>query len=530
MSTLTGAMYTGIAGLTTHSKGISVAGNNLANSSTVGYKSTSIQFEDMFYSSLHTANGPDQIGHGSSVSTLYSDFSAGSYEDTASPTDVACTGKGFFVVTDPTTGRNYYTRAGHFSFNEDGYLINAQGYRVQGWEADPAHKGNGVSTKGALGDIRFDDLQSPPEATSFMTLLVNLDKDSEERSANPTDPFFSLQQEWDGTADPPMGENSYTYQSSMVVYDEAGGSHEVTIYFDPVQDDSVVSDAGGGQVWEYIITCDPSEDGRTIDGQELSSTSSAGLLMTGTLTFDSSSQLTGMTAFTLNGAATGDLHDLTNWTPADIGDDGNPMFTANFSGSDNASYTGDAEALNIGIDFGIHDNTPSATGWDSAVADASLIGSDIANLFNFEEPIISSNATTAYGRSSSTLSRSQDGYPPGFLEDVEIDDNGVITGIFSNDQSMELYVLGLADFANYQGLINEGGNLYSASGDSGLPITGVAGTNQFGSVASNKLELSNVDYSGEMVDLIRYQRGYQSNSKVITTVDTLLQEAINLKR
>ncbi|TVM15937.1 flagellar biosynthesis protein FlgE [Oceanidesulfovibrio indonesiensis] len=530
MSTLTGAMYTGISGLTTHSKGISVVGNNLANSNTLGYKATSIQFEDLFYSSINTANGADQIGHGSTVSTLYSNFSQGSYQSSSSVTDVAVSGKGFFIVTNPATGKTYYTRSGNFTFNDDGYLVNAQGYRVQGWEADPSHNGRGVSTIGALGDIQLDDLQSPPQATSLMTMLVNLDKDSEERSANTTNPFFALQQEWDGTADPPLGETRYTYQTSMVVYDEAGGSHEVTVYFDPVQDDAVVSDAGGGQVWEYIVTCNPSEDGRTIDGQELSGTSSAGLLMTGTLTFDSSSQLTGITAFTLADTATGDLHNLSNWTPADIDDDGLPIFTANFSGSEDASHTGAAGAVNIGLNFGVHNRTPAATGWDGAVANAAAVGTDINNLFNFTDPVFGANASTSYDTSSSTLSRNQDGYPPGFLDTVEIDKNGVVSGVFTNGETLELFVIGLADFANYQGLISEGGNLFSASGDSGLPITGIAGTNGFGSISSNTLEQSNVDYSGEMVDLIRFQRGYQANSKVITTVDSLLQEAINLKR
>lgn len=530
MSTLTSAMYAGISGLSVHSKAISVVGNNLANANTIGYKSTTIQFQDIFYSSVNTANGVSQIGNGASVSTLWNDWSQGSYEDSTSSTDVAISGNGFFMVNDPVTGSTYYSRAGNFTFDEDGYLVNAQGYRVQGWAYDTERTSSGVNTKGALGDIVIEDLQSEPKATSLVSMLVSLDKESEEASTNATDPFFALQQEWDGTADPPLGENSYTYQSTITVYDEAGSAHELTVYFDPVQDDSVTSQAGGSQVWEYIVTCDADEDGRTIDGQQLAGTSSAGLLMTGTITFNSSGQMQGMTAFTLDGTATGDLHDLSNWTPADINDDGYPVFTANFSGSSDASYTGAAEAVSIGLDFGVHDRTPTSTSWDGAVSDASAIGTNLSSLFNFEDPVFDANCTTAYDNSSSTLSQTQDGYAPGFLESVEIDANGVIVGNFTNGENIELYVLGLADFDNYQGLISEGGNLFSASRESGIAITGIANTNAFGSVASCTLEQSNVDYSSEMVDLITYQRGYQANSKVITTVDSLLQEALNLKR
>ncbi len=530
MSTLTSALYAGISGLTAHSRAISVVGNNLANSNTIGYKASTIQFEDIFYSTVNTANGADQVGHGVAVSTIYNDFSQGSYESSTSVTDVAIGGNGFFMVTSPVTGATYYTRAGNFSFDKQGYLVNAQGFRVQGWQADTSATASGVSTMGGLTDIQLENMQSPPQATSLVSLLLNLDKDSEEKSVNASDPFFALQQEWDGTQDPPLGTNSYTYQTTITVYDESGSPHVLTVYFDPVQDAAVASGAGGTQTWEFIVTCDPSEDGRTIDGQTLSTTSSAGLLMCGTLSFSSSGQLQGMTAFTLGDTASGDLHDLSNWTPAEINDDGYPVFTANFSRSDDASTTQGANAVEIGLNFGIHDRTPTSTSWSGAPANASLIGTDSANLFNFEDPVFSANTTTSYSSASTTVSRSQDGYASGFLESVSIDANGVISGRFSNGQTLELWVLGLARFDNQQGLVSEGGNLFSASSTSGLPITGTANTNGFGTVASNTLEQSNVDYSAELVDLIVYQRGYQANSKVITTVDSLIQEALNLKR
>ncbi|GAB7079431.1 flagellar hook protein FlgE [Megalodesulfovibrio paquesii] len=530
MSTLTGAMYTGITGLSVHGQALSVVGDNLANSNTVGFKASTIQFEDLFYSSLNTANGPDQVGHGAVVSTIYNDFSQGSFETTTSVTDLAISGNGYFIVEDPISGETYYTRAGNFTFDDDGYLVTAAGLRVQGWAVDAeATTNTNVEIVGDLTDIQIGSVQSPPQATTLASLLVTLDKESTDKSTSTTDPYFALLQEWDGTQDPPIGENSYTYQTTMTVYDEAGTAHELTIYFDPVEDNTTSSTSDGGQVWEYIITCAPDEDGRTIDGQTLSETTSAGLLMSGTLSFDSAGELIGMTAFTLNSSSSGDLKDLTNWTPAEINDDGYPVFTANFSGADDANVTTDTDAVNIAFNFGMHDST-ATTSWDTTITDASSIGTDKDNLFTFTSPVYDSNTTTAYSTDNATLSQSQNGYKAGYLSSIEIDSNGVLVGTFTNGQTMELYAIGLADFTNSQGLVAQGGNLYAASRESGDPAIGLANTSTMGAIASNTLEMSNVDYSGEMVDLIRFQRGYQANSKVITTVDSLLQEAINLKR
>ncbi|MEZ0576471.1 flagellar hook-basal body complex protein, partial [Halodesulfovibrio aestuarii] len=127
-----GSMYTGISGLTTHAERMSVLGNNLANTSTVGFKSGSVQFEDLFYSSRTLGASVGQVGHGSRVSSIYQDFSQGAYENTGSVTDLAIGGRGFFMVKDSVNGTEYVTRAGNFNFNKEGFLVNPQGLRVQG--------------------------------------------------------------------------------------------------------------------------------------------------------------------------------------------------------------------------------------------------------------------------------------------------------------------------------------------------------------------------------------------------------------
>jgi flagellar hook protein FlgE len=128
------------------------------------------------------------------------------------------------------------------------------------------------------------------------------------------------------------------------------------------------------------------------------------------------------------------------------------------------------------------------------------------------------------------VDQSQDGYTSGYLQSIAVDSDGIVTGTYSNNQTKSLFVVGLANFTNLQGLEREGSNLYSATTDSGEPRIGTANNSGMGSIASGKLEQSNVDTATEMVNMITYQRGFQASSKVISTVDQMLSEVIQLKR
>jgi len=137
---------------------------------------------------------------------------------------------------------------------------------------------------------------------------------------------------------------------------------------------------------------------------------------------------------------------------------------------------------------------------------------------------------TQYAAPSTTSQTTITGYPMGNLSTFAVDSQGVIQGIFDNGQVQVLGQVALANFNNPQGLIKNGQNTYSVSLSSGEPAIGVPGTGGRGNIAGNALELSNVDIATEFTSLIMAQRGYQANSRVITTSDEVLQEAINLKR
>lgn len=140
------------------------------------------------------------------------------------------------------------------------------------------------------------------------------------------------------------------------------------------------------------------------------------------------------------------------------------------------------------------------------------------------------NEITGYSSDSTTNAMLQDGYSTGVLRGLSVDDKGIISGLFSNGQTQEMWQLQLADFISPWGLTRVGDSMYAETSQSGQPIVGVAKAGGFGSVSGSALELSNVDLSQQFVDMIQNQRAFQANSRIITTVDSMMQEAVNLVR
>jgi flagellar hook protein FlgE len=137
---------------------------------------------------------------------------------------------------------------------------------------------------------------------------------------------------------------------------------------------------------------------------------------------------------------------------------------------------------------------------------------------------------TSFDNPSGTSGISQDGFPGGDLQGVRIDQSGTLVGSFSNGRSFGLAQIGMAKFANNEGLTSDGGNVYLQSANSGDPIIGTAATAGRGFMQASALEGSNVDLSKSLTNLIVIQRGYQANAKTITTADTLLETLLGIKR
>jgi len=206
---LTNALYTALSGMSANGEAITVAGNNIANVNTTGFKSSRPEFSDILGQSVASVGGFSQIGAGTTISGVTSVFSQGTFETTSRTTDLAIEGQGLFVL-DGGQGR-FFSRAGVFTFDRDGMLVNPAGLRVQGFEIDAA---TGAPTQ-ALGDIQLSAAVSPPRATTLGTLSVNLDSNA---------PVLGGFDSSDPTA-------TTNHSTLMTLYDSLGNDHQVSFYF-----------------------------------------------------------------------------------------------------------------------------------------------------------------------------------------------------------------------------------------------------------------------------------------------------------
>jgi len=409
---ISSSLYSGISGLNTNGNAMAVIGNNIANTNTIGFKSSRAVFSDLLSASINGSGGASQVGRGTGLSTIDNVFSQGTFESTESNTDLAIEGSGLFVLREPTSTTNYYSRAGAFRYDGDGFLVNPEGFRVQGIEFDE----DGNPTAGNASDIQINGNSAiPANMTANMTLSTNLDANSTVATG-----AFVI-------TDP----DTYNYASSTTVYDSLGNTHMLTTYFSKTADNT----------WDYNIV---DENNLTV--------ASAGA---NPLTYDTSGVQTGGGSITISGL---------NWGGGTT-----------------------VQNVDLALD------------------------------------------TTQYANESQVLSQDQDGYGAGNLMKISIDESGTVTANYSNGEQIKVSQIVLAKFANFGGLVKQGQNLFSASEAAGPPRTGVPGL-ELGSLFTNALEQSTVDLAAEFVKMITTQRGFQANSRVITTTDEMLGELINLKR
>jgi flagellar hook protein FlgE len=190
---------------------------------------------------------------------------------------------------------------------------------------------------------------------------------------------------------------------------------------------------------------------------------------------------------------------------------GSASIPINFDGNGDLTSPAADAILNITLTNGA--NSPQTVTWD--LYDA--LGNSLGDI-------------TGYASASTTTFQYQNGYASGVLQGTSVDEDGMVTALYSNGQLNPEYQIALADFPSYHGLKKMGNNLYSESLASGQALVGAAGTGRLGSISPSTIEMSNVDLAQEFVKMITTQRAFQANSRVITTSDELLNELINIKR
>ncbi|MCP4501351.1 MAG: flagellar basal-body rod protein FlgF [Deltaproteobacteria bacterium] len=225
------ALYTGVTGLNANGKNLGVSGDNIANANTIGFKSSRAAFEDILGKSL--ISGAGETGMGTRLQKVQKMLTQGAITHTGNATDLAIQGSGFFVVDTPDG--NMYTRAGQFTIDEDGDLVNLSGLKVQGFNADA----NG-NVGGTLDAIQVGSPSLPPVATTEITLQGNLPANT---PAN---------QEYLNNGFDPNNADSYDHTTPTVIYDSLGNAIDATVYFSST----------GPNTWEYNVAT----DGKNLEG------------------------------------------------------------------------------------------------------------------------------------------------------------------------------------------------------------------------------------------------------------------------
>ncbi|NLV91199.1 MAG: flagellar hook protein FlgE [Firmicutes bacterium] len=519
------SLFAGVSGLRNHQTRMDVIGNNIANVNTVGFKSSQVTFQDALSQTLRGASAaakgrggtnPHQVGLGMTIGSVSINHTQGSTQPTGKPTDLALEGDGFFVLRDGA--RQYYTRAGTFSMDEQGNLVNEpNGMLVVGWNADA--KGN-IDINKPVDALKIpigDMIQ--PNATSQLQIGGNLDanvngqfrlggtskitlKDTDTEyelnvTVKPTGEFNKFEMEISViTGELTIGDNPSTNSVSISFTVEDGElkpsnpSEEIKFYVDGINIATIgLNNATDGKDLFDITVTDMEVFQPTMDYAAPQVTQQSQV-------FDSN----------------GNSHIVT--TVFTKISDTEWKYEANVPGGANPGrgtlvFTNGGTISSVAVDDALTFTPPGA--------DPVTIALDYS-------------AMTKYAGESDAYLLYQDGYPTGVLEGFSIDGQGILTGEYSNGLTKALGQVAVARFTNPAGLLKAGENAFAESNNSGKADIKVAGIGGRGSITPGALEMSNVDLSQEFTEMIITQRGFQANSRVITASDEMLQELVNLKR
>ncbi len=455
------SMFSGVSALRAHQLKMDVIANNIANVNTVGFKSSSVSFAEMYSQTLagassSTANrggtNPQQVGLGTSVAGISVDHSKGSVQRTDVATDLMVDGTGFFMVTDDANGQNkYYTRAGNFDLDESGFLVTKQGLKVLDKDFKPIQ-------------INMSDTKTATQTTGI-TVKGNLNF------------------------------NDSDYTTTIDLYDSLGKTHTMNLNFvgAPIStstpltvsngtiagNDPLNASAVGAHNYSYrkITITDPSTDPAT---QKVPGASDPTLYAM----FNEDGEIVDVVNLTTDGDA-----DTQPKPPTSA-----PVLTVTAPGASNISF-------NIN-----------------------------RNMFFLEGDPTNARSFTQYSQESDAKGVQLSGNSAGTISSFNISSKGEVIGIYTNGEQKVLQTIGLADFDNPPGLLKVGNNLFKDSPNSGTPKYGTPSSGSFGALTPGALEMSNVDLSKQFTEMITTQRGFQANSRVITTSDEILQELVNLKR
>lgn len=547
------SMYSGVSGLKTHQTKMDVIGNNIANVNTVGFKSSSVTFSEIMYQNLSGASGPNaltgtggvnakQIGLGVTTgSTSVNITGPGASQTTGRAFDIKLndtnSATSFFIVSNGSGTQ--FTRAGSFYVDGAGNLcMTSTGYNVMGWQVDPTTGDIRKDTVSALRVMSEKNMTSAPEATVNGRCEGVLDKNS-------TDVTSEAGQAMNLSFYDALG---YSYVAKFAIKETNRDTGEYTVELTDILDSTNKSILDQTKYDSVTGTYDPDYLGDifgAVKSQTKTYTPRAGWT-----TVDATNNIFEYNAtYYRYDAAAGNLVEVTdngggNYVQVPGGTTKtlaeafgvspyatgitmtNGVVTANVSG---ANYT-----LKFNPDDGVFDYI-GANGQDNVFLNLKdTLGGNFENIdidFTGTKWFDNGGSSTIGMDKGDVDGKTGTGKKLGDMIGVFVDTNGKIYGSYDNGNTILLGQIAVAQFANAMGLEKVGDNCYTTTLNSGeFDGIGVDITADGSKMTSGELEMSNVDLSTEFTQMITTQRGFQANSRVITTSDTLLEELVNLKR
>ena len=562
-----GISVSGIKGAQKH---IDVTSNNIANTNSYGFKKSRAEFADVYANSVFV-NSKTAAGMGVYNSVVSQQFVQGNLSgDTGNPLDMAIQGNGFFVLKGAPGDSNAatYTRNGAFQVNKEGFIVTAQGDYLQGWDVNSDGTTQSLDLN-ATHAIKLPADTGAPKMSNNVTIGVNLPADKAAvESAFPTnDPWqdpagtwtqavqnqapYGIYRNADGTPSDtdttknggfqqfytnfdPKDPSTYTASTSQTIHDSLGGAHTLTYYMMKMGPTAKDSNSTAWTVIPYVdgkpvdVATQNNEKPVAISVPSNSKSSVAGANFFGfKMVFDSSGRMDETQS--LPGKV-----ELVNFGANDTAD--NKL--TNSLRHDLFGYPGaNAAPGNVGkLKDTIRDATFETNGAGNAKeplyanADGSLHKAIGTPVDPHQSLNIAMNATQ-YGSSnfSVTVAPTDDGYSTGILTSMSVDEDGIISCEFSNGQMLQVAKVAMADFTNQQGLTKIGDTQWKESNASGQAIAKEANSGSAGSIKGSNLELSNVDLTNELVELITAQRNYQANAQSLQTQSTVMDAILNVR-
>jgi len=560
------SLQTAVMGMRAYQEMLNVTGNNIANADTVAYKEDRITFSDMFSRTLSSGisaseetggTNPIQVGLGVSVSSVDKNLSQGSFTSTEKDFDLAIDGTGYFVLSDGVG--NLFTRDGSFDVDAEGYLVDpSTGYRVQ--RIGTTGEDDGFQTPGNLAIKIPYDTELPGSRTQTIDFKGNLSAQDYDPTttrleaagltytlatgglADASTEFGDISQLQDfvdgDTIDLTGKLRDGTAVSGTFTYGAGNDGTSVQDLLDSItamfggvgvceasmrDGKLVVADAQEGySLMDFGMSSSAHEDAMPLDF-DYTEAGGAASWTTNINIFDSQARSHSLTATFVRHGQYDNTWDLVLNSCTDT-EQIHDRRIAGITFDENGVYQGLS-----GIDaFG---NSYTDPGFEDLDADFGITFRGLTMVHDIQGhfgQVGYYDGLTQNGGDSSACAIDQDGYGPGSLQGVSIGAKGVIQGMFSNGETLDIAGLQIAVFDNPQGLERMGLNYFQYTPAAGATVYSSGAQGRAGMVRQNALEDSNVDIAQEFTQVITAQTGYQMNSRVVRVVNSMLQQLANI--